>query len=290
MAERRLNGILLIDKPQGFTSHDVVAKLRRITGERRIGHSGTLDPMATGLLVLFIGRATRAVEFAESDEKEYTAALRLGITTDTQDTTGKILTTCACHVSEDDLEAVLWRFRGEQVQVPPMYSALKQNGRKLCDLARRGIEVDRKPRRITISRLSITGKEGGDFLLDVVCSKGTYIRTLCSDIGKAIGCGGCMSALRRERAGRFSVKKAHTLSEIEERGAGAFLLPVDTLFEAYPRVTVGAEEEKRLKAGAVFGTDVPDGRYRVYSETGAFLMLGSAAAGKMSTIKSFFEV
>lgn len=290
MAEKPLIGILLIDKPQGYTSHDVVAKLRRLTGERRIGHSGTLDPMATGLLVSFVGRATRAVEFAEADEKEYIAGLRLGVTTDTQDTTGTVLNTSACAVTENELREVLSRFRGEQTQIPPMYSAIKQNGRKLCDLARRGVEVERKPRKITISGLSVIGKDGGDFLLDVVCSKGTYIRTLCSDIGVALGCGGCMSALRRTRAGRFAIEDAHTLQDIEQSGADAFLLPVDTLFREYPSVTVDGRDEKRVRAGSDFKTEMPDGRCRVYSESGEFLMLGCASAGRMTTIKSFFEV
>jgi tRNA pseudouridine55 synthase len=214
-----LNGILLIDKPQGFTSHDVVAKLRRLTGERRIGHSGTLDPMATGLLVLFLGRATRAVEFAEADEKEYIAGLRLGVVTDTQDITGNVQSSVTSKVTESELNAILQLFYGEQTQIPPMYSAIKMEGRKLCDLARRGVEVERKPRKIFVSRLSVIGVTDEDFILDVVCSKGTYIRTLCHDIGAALGCGACLSALRRTRAGRFSISDAHMLAEIEQNGA-----------------------------------------------------------------------
>lgn len=286
----RLNGILLIDKPKGFTSHDAVAKLRRLTGEKRIGHSGTLDPMATGLLVVFIGRATRAVEFAEADEKDYSAAFRPGITTDTQDITGTVLSTRENTVTLDWLRAVLPGFRGEQEQIPPMYSAIKQNGRKLCDIARRGAEVERKPRRITISRLEATGAYSGDFLLSVTCSKGTYIRTLCSDIGEALGCGGCLSALRRTRAGRFSIADAHTLDEIEQVGAEAFLLPVDTIFDKFPPLIADPFAEAQIRVGADFPLNIPEGKYRVYSENGEFLMLGRAAAGNMSTIKSFFEV
>lgn len=286
----RLNGILLIDKPKGFTSHDAVAKLRRLTGEKRIGHSGTLDPMATGLLVVFIGRATRAVEFAEADEKDYSAAFRPGITTDTQDITGTVLSTRENTVTLDGLRAVLPGFRGEQEQIPPMYSAIKQNGRKLCDIARRGAEVERKPRRITISRLEATGAYSGDFLLSVTCSKGTYIRTLCSDIGEALGCGGCLSALRRTRAGRFSIADAHTLDEIEQVGAEAFLLPVDTIFDKFPPLIADPFAEAQIRVGADFPLNIPEGKYRVYSENGEFLMLGRAAAGNMSTIKSFFEV
>lgn len=285
-----LNGILLLDKPQGFTSHDAVAKLRRLTGEKRIGHSGTLDPMATGLLVVFIGRATRAVEFAEADEKEYSAAFRPGISTDTQDITGTVLRTCDCTVTLEALEAVLSRFRGPQEQIPPMYSAIKQNGQKLCDIARRGGEAERKPRLITISRLEAVGECGGDFLLDVTCSKGTYVRTLCSDIGEALGCGGCLSALRRTRAGRFSLADAHTLREIEDFGAGAFLLPVDTLFDDLPLLKTDGNAERKARVGAAFHAPVPDGNYRIYSESGEFLLLGRAEDGNVSTIKSFFEV
>lgn len=285
-----MNGILVIDKPSGWTSHDVVAKLRRLAGERRVGHSGTLDPMATGVLTAFLGRATRAVEFAEADEKEYEAALRLGVTTDTQDTTGTVLSTSAAAVSRGELEAVLCRFRGELEQIPPMYSALKVNGKKLCDIARQGGEVERKPRRITISRLECTGERDGDFLLSVTCSKGTYIRSLCADIGEALGCGGCMSALRRTRAGAFSLADAHTLEEIETLGAQTLLLPADSLFSALPAMTADPAAEKRIWVGAAFPTDAREGEYRVYSEAGEFLMLGRSTAGAMSTIKSFFEV
>jgi tRNA pseudouridine55 synthase len=289
MAER-LNGILLVDKPKEFTSHDVVAKLRRLTGERRIGHSGTLDPMATGLLIVFIGRATRAVEFAEADDKDYSAVLRPGITTDTQDITGTVLSTRENDVTLEGLRGILPRFYGEQMQIPPMYSAIKQNGRKLCDLARRGAEVERKPRQIIISRLEAVGEYHGDFLLHVTCSKGTYIRTLCSDIGEALGCGACLSELRRTRAGKFSVADAHTLDEIEQIGTEAFLRPVDTLFDLFPPLIADSFAERQIRVGADFSLNVPEGKYRIYSENGEFLMLGRAASGSMSTIKSFFEV
>lgn len=210
-----MNGILLVDKPQGFTSHDVVAKLRGILHERRIGHSGTLDPMATGLLVVFVGRATRAVEFAESHEKEYVAGIRTGLTTDTLDITGETLTTCGRPASAAEFQAVLPAFLGEQQQLPPMYSAIKVDGKKLCDLARKGVEVERSARTITIRTLEYLGEEGGDFRLRVVCSKGTYVRTLADDIGKRLGTGAALSSLRRTRAGAFSVEDAHTLAEIQ---------------------------------------------------------------------------
>lgn len=190
-----MNGILLVDKPAGWTSHDVVAKLRGVLGERRMGHSGTLDPMATGLLVVFAGRATRAVSFSENHTKCYEAHLRLGLTTDTQDTTGTVLSRAERAVSRAELEAVLPQFRGDILQVPPMYSALKVDGKKLYEIARRGGEVARKARPVTIEELTVLGEADGDYILRVRCSKGTYIRTLCHDIGAALGCGGVMSAL-----------------------------------------------------------------------------------------------
>lgn len=280
----------MVDKPEGWTSHDVVGKLRRITGVRRIGHSGTLDPLATGLLVCFIGRATRAVEFAEAYEKEYAASLRLGTVTDTQDITGSVLKKVEAEVTPEELEAALERFRGEIDQIPPMYSAIKVNGKKLYDIARKGGEVERKPRRVTISRLECTGAENGDYNLSVTCSKGTYIRTLCADIGEALGCGGCMSALRRVRAGAFSLEDAHTLEEIEKNGAGAYLLPVDDIFAYAPPLTADGKAESRIRVGADYPCAVPDGEYRVYGEDGEFLMLGALCAGTMRCVKSFFGV
>ena len=214
-----MNGILLIDKEQDWTSNDVVAKLKGILHERRIGHSGTLDPMATGLLVVFVGRATRAVEFAEGHDKRYLASLRLGVTTDTQDTTGNVLKTGdASGVDEAALRAVLDRFTGEQLQTPPMYSAIKVNGRRLYDIARSGGEVERAPRPICVKSIEITGRDGDDWLLDISCSKGTYVRTLCNDIGDALGCGGCMSALRRTGAGAFTLDGAVKIGEVQRLG------------------------------------------------------------------------
>ena len=289
-----MNGILLIDKEQDWTSNDVVVKLKGILHERRIGHSGTLDPMATGLLVVFVGRATRAVSFAESDEKRYLATLRLGLTTDTQDTTGNVIERRAVDVSDEALQRMLGRFTGEQRQIPPMYSAIKVHGKKLYEIARKGGELEREPRRIVIHELRLLGREGDDVFLDVRCSKGTYIRTLCHDIGAALGCGGCMAALRRISAGCFSVEDAvgirdvRALAEngsIEER-----LLPVDSLFQSYPACTADAEQERRIRFGGDYACTEPEGCFRVYSESGGFLMLGRVENGQMHTIKSFFEV
>lgn len=290
-----MNGILLIDKPTDWTSNDVVVKLKGVLHERRIGHSGTLDPMATGLLVVFVGRATRAVEFAEAHDKRYIAGLRLGTVTDTQDTSGTVLESHDADVSEAELRPVLARFVGEQEQVPPMYSAIKVNGRRLYDIARSGGEVERKARKINISRIDIVSRENGDYLLDVACSKGTYIRALCNDIGAALGCGACMSSLRRVAAGEFSVDNAHTLEEVivtaEKGEAESLLLPVDSLFQSLPAFVADEPREKRIRNGNEIKTpSLPDGEYRVYSKSGEFLMLGRAKDGIMRTVKSFFAV
>ena len=289
-----MNGILLVDKPTDWTSSDVVAKLRGLLHERRIGHSGTLDPMATGLLVVFVGRATRAVEFAESQEKRYLASLRLGLATDTQDITGNRISGEPREISEAELERTLALFRGDIQQIPPMYSAIKVGGKKLYEIARRGGEVERKPRPVHIRELRLLGREGEDWLLDVTCSKGTYIRTLCHDIGQSLGCGGCMSALRRVRAGEFSIENACTLDQVREeadRGeAEKLLLPVDSLFRQDPALSLNARDEKRIRSGGVFPVAVQDGQYRAYGSDGAFLALVRVTGGELKSIKSFFEV
>ena len=288
-----MNGILLVDKPAGWTSHDVVAKLRGVLGERRMGHSGTLDPMATGLLVVFAGRATRAVSFSENHTKCYEAHLRLGLTTDTQDTTGTVLSRAERAVSRAELEAVLPQFRGDILQVPPMYSALKVDGKKLYEIARRGGEVARKARPVTIEELTVLGEADGDYALRVRCSKGTYIRTLCHDIGAALGCGGVMSALRRTEVGGYRVEDAHTMDELcalPREAAQRLLLPVDSLWPDAPRITVDARSERLARCGNPFALGVPDGTYRIYAASGEFLLLAQVTDGTAVTIKSFFEV
>ena len=292
------NGIIIIDKPAGWTSMDVCAKLRGMFHEKRVGHAGTLDPMATGVLPVFIGRATRAVEFAADSDKEYIAGLRLGVITNTQDTTGEILEERPVEVSGERLRRVLERFTGDIEQIPPMYSAVKINGKKLYELARKGREVERKPRPVTIRALELLGwpEAGEDFTLRVVCSKGTYVRTLCHDIGQALGCGGCMSALRRVKAAGFTEADSVTLEAVQaavDRGEGeALLLPVDACFSGLPMLvlkTAGAE--KRIRNGAVLAARaLPDGEYRVYGMDKTFLALCRAAGGTLTTVKSFFEV
>lgn len=289
------NGILIVDKPAGWTSQDVAAKLRGVFHEKRVGHSGTLDPMATGVLVVFVGRATRAVEFAEHDSKEYLAGLRLGLVTNTQDTTGETLETHPASVTREQLDAALEGFRGEISQLPPMYSAIKIGGKKLYELARKGQEVERKPRNITIYDLQVEEGSGTDWLLRVECSKGTYVRTLCHDLGQALGCGGCMSALRRTRAGQFTLAQAVTMEQIlefaKEHDPAALLLPVDALFAQHPPLIVTLPQTQKLKNGAaVRDWHFADGTYRVYSETGEFLLLGTVKNQILTTVKSFFEV
>ena len=202
------NGIIIIDKPQGWTSMDVCAKLRGMFHEKRVGHAGTLDPMATGVLPVFIGRATRAVEFAAGSDKEYIAGLKLGVVTNTQDTTGEVLEQRPVAAEREDVVRVLSQFTGLIEQLPPMYSAIKINGKKLYELARKGQEVERKPRPVTIHALEILDQapaQETDYLIRVACSKGTYVRTLCHDIGQALGCGGCMSSLQRVKAAGFTL-------------------------------------------------------------------------------------
>ena len=286
-----MNGIVIIDKPQGWTSQDVTARLRRVFNTRRIGHGGTLDPMATGVLPVFVGRATRGVEFFEHAEKTYETVLRLGITTDTEDITGTVLTEQDAFVTGEQLEEVLKKFRGEILQVPPMYSALKINGQKLVDLARRGREVERQPRPITIHELTLLGMEAEGIRLRVRCSKGTYIRTLCKDIGEALGCGGCMAALRRVAAGEYTARESVPLQTLlETENPEQYLRPVDSMFRNYPRVTLTPKQETRCRNGNSFSVEMEAGTYRAYGQNGEFLMLAKVEEGIMSTIKSFWEV
>ena len=286
-----MNGIVIIDKPEGWTSQDVVSKLRGVLHTKRIGHGGTLDPMATGVLPVFVGRATRGVEFFEHAEKVYETVLKPGVTTDTEDITGTVLTETDAFVTGEMLEKVLEQFRGEILQVPPMYSAIKVNGQKLYDLARKGKEVEREPRRITIHELTLLGMEAEGIRLRVRCSKGTYIRTLCKDIGQALGCGGCMASLRRIAAGSYTIGQAVPLQTlIESDDPGSFLQPVDSLFTEYPAVTLTEKQEIRCRNGNSFSVAAQDGTYRAYSRDGEFLMLAKVEDGVMSTIKSFFEV
>ena len=286
-----MNGIVIVDKPQEWTSQDVTARLRRVFNTRRIGHGGTLDPMATGVLPVFVGRATRGVEFFEHAEKTYEATLLLGMTTDTEDTSGTVLEEKEVNISEAEFLGILPKFRGEIQQIPPMYSALKIDGQKLCDLARKGKTVERKPRPITIFELECLEFSGNTARLRVRCSKGTYIRTLCKDIGEALGCGGCMAALRRVTAGEYTIEESVPLDVLlEAENPDTYLRPVDSMFRNYPEVRLSPKQEQRCRNGNAFSISLADGTYRVYSQTGEFLALSQVTDGTMSTIKSFFEV
>ena len=283
------SGIIIINKPAGWTSMDVCAKLRGIFHEKRVGHAGTLDPMATGVLPVFVGQATKAVSFAESGEKEYLARLRLGLTTDTQDTTGTVLSELPVTVTEEDLRAVLPRFTGEIEQIPPMYSAVKVQGRKLYELARKGAEVERKPRAVTIFALELLGQTGkNEYALCVRCSKGTYIRTLCHDIGAVLGCGGAMSALERTMAAGFTLSEAVTLEQVQAQKE-SLLRPTDSLFRSYGAYHIAdAETERRCRCGNPIRSDVENGIYRIYGMDGSFLALSRAEDGVLTAIRNFF--
>ncbi len=285
------NGIIIIDKPADWTSMDVCAKLRGILKTKKVGHAGTLDPMATGVLPVFVGQATRGVSFAESGEKEYVATLRLGLVTDTQDTSGRTLAEHPVTVTMDDLAAVLPRFTGAIEQIPPMYSAIKINGQKLYDLARQGREVERKPRPVTIHRLErLERLSDTDFTLRVRCSKGTYVRTLCHDIGQTLGCGGCMASLRRTMAAGYTLTESHTIDEVQAQGE-ALLRPVDTLFRQYPEYRITHPRVEQLcRNGNAFTVKAPleNGTYRVYGMEGDFLCLSRLENGQMTSIKNFF--
>ena len=286
-----MTGIVIVDKPAGWTSQDVTARLRRVFGTRRIGHGGTLDPMATGVLPVFVGRATRGVEFFEHADKTYEAVLRLGTVTDTQDSTGAVLEKRPVTVTEAEFRDILPKFTGKIAQIPPMYSAIKVDGKKLYELARAGKEIERKPREITIFSLDLLEFTGETAKIRVHCSKGTYIRTLCHDIGAALGCGGCMETLRRTAAGEYTLADSVELDTLlnAERPED-YLRDVDTLFRQYPAVTLTEKQTLRCRNGNSFSIALPEGSYRAYDSQGTFLMLAKVRGGIMETVKSFFDV
>jgi tRNA pseudouridine55 synthase len=274
-----LSGVLIVNKSEGMTSHDVVNRIRRLYGTRRVGHTGTLDPLATGVLVVLVGRAAKAAEYLTADSKEYIATLRLGFTTDTEDITGTLLTKSDTLPSSDEVKAACDSFVGDIMQTPPMYSALKVDGQKLCDLARRGIEVEREARPITVFSIDCEPTESeSDYILRVSCSSGTYIRTLCADIGKSLGCGGAMATLCRSRAGDFRLEESYTLEQLEQMTAdemGALLLPIDSLFKEYPRVFLPEFYEKLSRNGC----EIYQKKIKTPFPVGARVRLCSASSG-----------
>lgn len=273
-----LDGFLLIDKPTGWTSHDVVAKVRGLVGMKKVGHAGTLDPMATGLLVLGLGRATRLLRFVQVLSKEYVARAQLGVATDTLDADGVETERLALPVSQGDVEAILPSFRGHIEQVPPMVSAIKLDGRRLYELAREGQEVERSSRLIEISQLDVLGFEAGDFPiveLRVVCSTGTYVRTLADDIGRALGGRAHLVALRRTRIGSLTVDAAHHMDTLIDAGEGidATMVGLSAGLADLAQVTVGAELGRRISHGSkLTRSDLPiDGPTAVLDRSGNLL-------------------
>ena len=279
-----MTGILLIDKPEGMTSFVAAARVRRMTGVKKTGHTGTLDPMATGVLPVLLGGATRFCELLPSHDKAYIASLRLGTVTDTLDITGEVLETREVNASRADFESALQSFSGTIEQVPPMYSAISQNGVRLYKLARQGIEVERESRTVNISSISLVGcnEKNGEYTISVECSAGTYIRSLVADIGEKLGCGAVMTALRRTSANGFDIKDAVTIEQLEaaanEERLGEILLPVDKALGGYGSVTVTEAQAKRfLNGGELFLERLKikgEGIFRVYSPKGDFLGLG----------------
>lgn len=290
------NGILLVDKPTGWTSFDVLAKLRGVLGTRKLGHSGTLDPMATGVLAVFVGRATAAADRQLNHDKTYEATIRLGVRTDTGDITGTVLETAPAAMSEQAFTAILPQFTGTQQQLPPMYSAVKINGQPLYKAARAGKTVERTPREITVYSIEYLGTAGeSEYRVRIACSKGTYIRTLAEDIGRALGVPATLSALRRTRAGVFDLSGAHTMPELlaAAQNGGVpedWILGTDTVFAPLPALKVGEKVRLHLFNGCPTSHyPAPDGRYRVYGEDGVFLGLAGIAGGVLTVEKLFCE-
>lgn len=288
-----MNGVIVISKPQKFTSFDVVAIMRGCFKTKKIGHTGTLDPMATGVLPILVGSATKAASILPDKDKSYTAGFRLGVTSDTLDIWGNCSEQKAVSVSREVLEEALKNFRGNIMQTPPMYSALKVNGQKLCDLARKGIEVERKPRPITVSRLELTEFSGQSGVIEVDCSSGTYIRSLIDDIGAALGCGAVMTGLVRTRACGYSVYDAiplETAKEMPQEELIKRLKPVDSLFADFPGIRLDGEQQRlylngvRLDKNRLHG-DFDEGMYRVFGNK--FFGVAKIENGELISVKRF---
>lgn len=292
-----MDGVIVVNKPLGKTSHDIVGIIRRLSGIRRVGHTGTLDPMATGVLPVCIGKATKAADMLTFSDKTYRAQMILGMMTDTQDAEGQVLTECPVTCTQEQIQQAVKQFIGQIEQIPPMYSAIKQNGKKLYELARAGIEVERKKRRVTICRIDIVqiDMQQGSVTIDVECSKGTYIRALCEDIGMALGCGAYMNRLQRLKSAGFSIEESHTVEELyrraEEGTLSEILVPTDQLFERYPKLTVDRRQEKQIKNGVQirFRGLIEEQNYRIYNEGGEFLAIAAPYDERLKLIKTFWS-
>ena len=294
-----MTGIICVNKPQGITSFGVCAKLRGITGERKCGHTGTLDPMAQGVLPVMLGGATRFLDFLPESDKGYKATFILGKTTDTLDITGKVTAEYEVNIGRAEVEKALSAFRGKISQLPPMYSAVSVNGERLYELARKGIEVERNTREVEIKRLELIGEKDGEYTIDVLCTKGTYIRTLIDDIGRMLGCGAVMTSLVRTYAMGFTLDDCVTLDELQKRkddntGFSDIMIPLDTALEVYTKITVTAAQGTRFKNGGALDLNrikksLTEGELcRVYDESG-FLGLGQALNGELKTKRIFVE-
>ena len=294
-----MTGIILIDKPKDITSFGAVARVRRVCGEKKCGHTGTLDPMATGLLTVMLGGATRFSELLPSHDKAYRAEFRLGTVTDTLDITGKVLETRPVSANAAQVAAALAEFVGEIEQLPPMYSAVSVNGKRLYDLARQGVEVEREPRRVTVYSAEIleANESAGEYAVSVECSSGTYIRTLISDLGEKLGCGAVLTELRRTAANGFKIDSAVTLEALSQAAESGeldrLIIPVDRALEEYPIITVSAAQARRFGNGGELSLErlkYPRtlGLFRIYDPDGAFMGLGEIGDGDSLKVKRVF--
>jgi len=267
-----LGGIVNINKPAGMTSHSVVSRVRRILGIKRVGHTGTLDPDAEGVLPVCVGKSTKLSDYVMGKEKVYRAVLHLGVITNTQDMSGEVLSKTTPNVSKEEFEMAVSSFIGEIKQIPPMYSAIKIGGKKLYELARQGVEVERKERSVTIYAIDIEKFDGETATINVHCSKGTYIRTLCHDIGEKLGCGGAMGKLVRTKNGRFEITESVSLEEFE-KNPEKYIVPADEILSEYPKFVLDEDQERKVLNGMTIPADLNDGFYRIYSKYGKFLCL-----------------
>jgi len=283
-----LNGIIVLNKPRGFTSHDAVNVVRKILGTRKVGHTGTLDPNAEGVLPICVGKSTRACDMITFSDKEYIATVKLGITTDTYDIWGEVVRERDVCVTKQNLCDAINAFTGEIEQVPPMYSAIKQNGKKLYELARQGIEVERKARKVNIYECELCDFCEDTFTIRVKCSKGTYIRSLCFDIGEYLGCGATMTSLVRTASSVFTIQEAITPDElrckVEENGAESVLDCVDRIFADLPVYKANSVVKSRLQNGAYSRVNTPTGKYRVYDETDNFVGIANVIVGEKGNV------
>lgn len=294
------SGVINIYKEAGYTSHDVVAKLRGILKQKKIGHTGTLDPQAQGVLPVCLGKGTKLCDLLADHDKEYEAVLRLGITTDTQDMEGNVLQESSVQVSEEEVRTCILSFQGEQMQVPPMYSALKVNGKKLYELAREGKVVERKARPVTFHKIEVLWMELPKVKIRVQCSKGTYIRTLCNDIGEKLGCGGCMEELLRTRVERFALEDAVKLDEVqkamEEGTVDSLILPVDRIFDQYPTAKTTTPGDLLVHNGNRLFSELlqeepeaESGYVRVYDSEDTFIGLFEKKTDQLVPVKMFYR-